>query len=167
MKITIDLTKEDYWKLNKFVMFHMPKYRNMLLLTIISLPIVIIALFRFVLDYSWLFSVITGILVSALSMFYMMFSIKRKVMRLVKTNDGIVGEHVIELNAEGLHESTVYNQAHYSWKGIEDVKSDKDYIYIFVNSIQGINIPRRAFADQEQEQAFVKQLEQYTHKKVS
>lgn len=167
MKITIDLTKEDYWKLNKFVMFHIPKYRNPLMITIISLPIIMIALFRLVLDYSWLASIIIGILVSALSTFYMIFSIKRKVMRLVKTNDGIVGEHVIELNGEGLYESTKYNNTHYSWKGIEDIKSDKDYLYIFVNQIQGINIPKRAFADEEQEQAFVNELEQYTNKKIS
>lgn len=167
MKITIDLTKEDYWQLNKFVMFHIPKYRNPLMITIISLPIIIIALFRLVLDYSWAASIIIGILVSVLSTFYMIFSIKRKVMRLVKTNDGIVGEHVIELNGEGLYESTKYNNTHYSWKGIEDIKSDKDYLYIFVNHIQGINIPKRAFADEEQEQAFVNELEQYTNKKIS
>lgn len=167
MKITVDLTKEDYWNLNKFVMLHLPKYRNPLLITMISLPIIIIALFRFVLDYAWLSSIIIGILVSVLSAFYMMFSIKRKVMRLIKTNKGIVGEHIIELNAQGLYESTEYNESHYAWKGIEDIKADKEYIYIFINSIQGINIPRRAFENQEQESGFIQQLEQYTHKKVS
>lgn len=167
MKITIDLTKEDYWNMNKFVMFHIPKYRNLLMLTFISLPIIIIAMLRFVLDYSWAYSIIIGILVSALSAFYMIFSIKRKVMRLVKTNAGTVGKHAIELNGEGMYETTEYNNLEYSWKEIEAIKSDKDYIYIFVNSVQAINIPKRAFSDDEQEQAFVHQLEQYTHKKIS
>ncbi|MCM3783455.1 YcxB family protein [Neobacillus mesonae] len=163
MKMTIDFTKDDYWKLNKYVMFHMPQFKNLILLVMIVLPILMCAALK-VLGRSWEVSIILGLLIGVLADLYVVFSVKLKVQRYVKTNKGLVGEHTIEVNDNGFTETTSINQTHYPWSKIAHIREDGGYFYVFVNDTQGINVPKRGFANAEEQAEFKQLVEKYTNR---
>lgn len=164
MKMSIDFTKDDYWKLNKYVMFHMPQFKNMILLVMILLPILMCAALK-VLGRSWEVSIILGLLIGILADLYVVFSVKLKVQRHVKTNKGLIGEHTIEVNEQGFTETTSINQTNYPWSKVAHLREDPQYFYVFVNDTQGIGVPKRGFANTAQQTEFRQFVEKYANRR--
>ncbi|MFC7679209.1 YcxB family protein [Paenibacillus sp. GCM10028914] len=164
MKVVMDLKKEDFWYFNKYVMFNMPKYRIAMIFSLLSIPVSCIIISK-LLGSGWLFSIITGAIIGGLADVLFIYRIKSRTMKMVvKMNDGVVGEHLIEVSEQGLYDATTRAKSHSAWDGIHDLRQDKHSMYIFVNSLQATIIPKRSFANQAEEQAFIKLVEQYTKK---
>ena len=60
---------------------------------------------------------------------------------------GIVGRHVVRLEAGGCRETTDVNESFHAWRGIDTIEADSRYVYIFIHGGSGYFIPRRAFPD--------------------
>ncbi|WP_054954736.1 YcxB family protein [Paenibacillus dakarensis] len=163
MKIVMDLKKEDFWNYNKFVMFNMPKYRISMILSLLSIPVSCIIISK-LLGASWVFSIVSGVIIGGLADVLFIYRIKSRTMKMVKTNDGVIGEHIIEVNEKGLYDSTLRANSHCNWDGIHELRQDKDNLYIFVNNIQATIVTKRSFSNAAEEQEFVKQVEQYAKK---
>lgn len=167
MKVVIDLKKEDFWNFNKFVMFNMPKYRIAMFFSLLSIPVSCIIISK-LLGSGWAFSIVAGVIIGGLADVLFVYRIKSRTMKMVvKTGDGVVGEHLIEVNDKGLYDATVKSKSHCAWSDIHDLKQDKDNLYLFVNSMQATIVPKRSFANQAEEQTFIQQVEQYTKKQFN
>ncbi|MFI2859055.1 YcxB family protein [Paenibacillus sp. JSM ZJ436] len=163
MEVHVDLHKEDFWRFNRYVMFHMPKYRTMMLSALISVPLLSILLLRFS-SFDWVYSVVVGVLIGILCDLLFVYRIKSRTMSMVKHNEGILGERTITVDRTAVHESNDKTQLRYDWSGIHDLRRDRDYLYIFVNSMQAVIIPKRSFGSPEAEQSYVKAVEDYSNK---
>lgn len=149
MKITYDTTKEDYWSFNKYVMFKNPKIKNSLIVSLI-LYMVLVFVGLYIFTHSRIYSLTTTLLGAVIFSFLMMKSTKRKIIRLVENEDGILGEHTIEINKDLLLEDTKNNSSSWNWNGIKSIEANEDYIFIFINNLLGHVIPKRAFESQEE-----------------
>lgn len=68
--------------------------------------------------------------------------------------NGILGEHTITIDPEGLTESTSVNEGRHSWRGVHRVDSTSEHILIYIQPTMAHVIPRRAFAAPEQADLF-------------
>lgn len=164
MNIVVNLNKEDFWRFNRFALFHLPKYRNMMLAAFVVIPVLFFAALKLT-GSGWAYSIIAGLVLGGVFNLYFVYRIKSKTMKLVKDNDGILGEHLIAIDERGLNESTVKNHSRYAWNGIQQLRMDKDYLYIFVNSLQAVIIPKRSFSGQKEELEFSEAVERYSRQK--
>ncbi|SMF92461.1 YcxB-like protein [Paenibacillus uliginis N3/975] len=163
MKVVADLTKEDFWKFNKYVMFNLPKYKISMIISLLSIPISCIVISK-LLGSSWVYAIVAGVIIGGLADVLFLYRIKGRTMKLVKAHDGILGEHLIEINGAGLFDSTARSQSKCFWDGIHELRQDKENIYIFVNNLQATIVPRRSFADQAEEAEFIQNVQQYANK---
>lgn len=167
MKISMHITKEDYWRFNKFVMYSMPKYRRIMLTNFIVLPLLLSIILK-IIGKPWGYSVLVGISLGVLLDVFMYFSIKRKVMRLAdsKENAAWLGDHTIEFTEHGIDETTPVSSGHYNWVAIPEIRMTKDYIYIFISSMQAHIIPLACLSNQSEQTQLIQLLEEYTKKKI-
>lgn len=60
----------------------------------------------------------------------------------------------LRISPEGVEVATVQEQVQRPWNEIPHVRSDLDYLYLYVTSATALVVPRRAFPTLEQSQAF-------------
>jgi len=65
-------------------------------------------------------------------------------------NRGIVGEHVIVIDPEGVKEVSEVGESTTVWSGIERVEENDNYLFLYTGPIQAHVIPKRGFADDQQ-----------------
>lgn len=163
MKVVAHVTKEDYWNFNKYTMLHIPKVRRTLLLGMIGTPLLSFVVLNF-LKFPLLYSALAALIFGGLADWVLLYFTKHRVMSLVEGSEGLVGEHIFEINESGLTESTSVNQSQYSWDGVTKVTRDKHNMYIFISQMQAHIIPRKSFSSSAAEEEFYAALLTYTKK---
>lgn len=76
-------------------------------------------------------------------------------MRLPASKPGILGEHIMEINSNGLKERTQYNEGTVKWAGVIKILSNKSYIFIYIDNMVGYIVPKRAFTTEKEEEKFL------------
>lgn len=167
MKISMHITKEDYWKFNKFVMYSMPKYRKVMLANIIGLPLFLSIILK-VIGKPWVYSIVVGVALGVLLNVFMYFSIKRKVIRWSASTENAawLGDHTMEIAEQGIDETTPVGSAHYNWDAIPEIRMTKDYIYIFISSMQAHIIPLACLSNPSEQTQLIQLLEEHHKKKI-
>jgi YcxB-like protein len=84
----------------------------------------------------------------AVSYFLRQFVINSTVKKY-KNGDGVLGEHLICFKDDFLLEVTDVNETQHSWKGVDRIEEDKDYIFIFTSPLNAHIIPKRYFSNIE------------------
>jgi hypothetical protein len=74
-----------------------------------------------------------------------------------KSNDGTLGQHIIELRENHLLEATDVNETLHSWKSIQKIIEWRNYILIYVSPTNAHIIPRRCFDSIEAEKTFLEE----------
>ena len=82
-------------------------------------------------------------------------------------NRGLICEHTITLTDEALIEATSVNEGKNLWKGIYQIKDDRDYIYVFITHNNAHVIPKRAFSTQEEASRFLQEAKRLHAKAAS
>jgi hypothetical protein len=67
---------------------------------------------------------------------------------------GLLGRHRIVLSQDGLVESTPVGESRTSWAGVDRIEQDLHNIYIYTSLAAAHVIPKRAFRDLEEADAF-------------
>ena len=68
---------------------------------------------------------------------------------LRRADDGVLCQHVLSLEPEGLRESTHANDSFHMWNSIRSVERSPQFIIIWLNEKMMFPIPRRAFPSDE------------------
>lgn len=58
-------------------------------------------------------------------------------------NRGVIGEHELEISADGIIERTLYNETKSAWGAVEKIESNPEYTFIYMNSVTAHVIPTR------------------------
>ena len=74
---------------------------------------------------------------------------------------GILGEHTILIDPEGVTERSVVGESRTAWSGVERVDDDNQNIYLFVGPVQAHVIPKRAFENSDDADAFLQMAQAY------
>jgi len=83
--------------------------------------------------------------------------VRRAILQMLKDHKpekGQLGKHRIVLSENGLVESTAVGESRTSWAGVERVEQSPDYIYVYTSPVAAHVIPKRAFKDAEEAEAF-------------
>ena len=83
--------------------------------------------------------------------------IRRTILQLLedeKPGKGLLGRHRIVLSQDGLVESTAVSESRTSWAGVDRVEQDPHNIYIYTSLAAAHVIPKRAFRDPQETDAF-------------
>lgn len=86
--------------------------------------------------------------------------ILRKVL-LEESNRTLLGTRRLRLTPEGVMYSSEWIESAVKWPAVEAVESTADCAYIYIASLQAYGVPRRAFNDDLQFQAFVELARRY------
>jgi hypothetical protein len=77
----------------------------------------------------------------------------------VNKNRGVVGEHTIEIQDDGLLEKTAVNQSLHRWAGFHKIQASRSYLFVFVTDNIVHYIPLRSFASAEAAKDFREELQ--------
>ena len=78
----------------------------------------------------------------------------RQLLKDERPDRGQLGRHRLVLGEDGLTESTAVGESRTSWSGVDRVEQSADYIYIYTSPAAAHVVPKRAFPNPEQAEAF-------------
>lgn len=173
IKISCDLTKQDYVDFNLFHLAHSKTGKKALFIQryIISI-IFLIAPFvlQNVLDTPFWYLVGGFVLAYILWVIFYPRRFKRNVAKQVEKmidegkNVSLIGNNDIIIDEEGIERINDKSQTKNDWASVESIEQSDDHIFIYVSAISAHIVPKRAFEDKAGESQFVKQVEEYITK---
>src|SRR5215204_1474059 len=89
----------------------------------------------------------------AISYFIRQYTIN-SVVNKHRDGDGILGEHLIRFDEDYIIEATEVNETRHSWKGVDRIEENQDYIFIYTSPVNAHIIPKRFFASEESVDGF-------------
>jgi len=83
---------------------------------------------------------------------------RRALLRLLdeeKPGRGQLGKHRLVVNGNGLIESTAVGESRTSWAGVDRIEQSPEYIYVYTSAAAAHVVPKRAFRDVNEAEAFL------------
>jgi hypothetical protein len=165
MDLKYKLTEEDYINFNLFHMKNsetiMKSVRNQRIFTPVFY-LLFSVVFSFLLDIPFLVSFTPFFILSVLwVLFYPKYLFGRAIRhtkKLVKEgrNESILGEHYMVLNDEGIVDKTSKGETKVTWSGINELKENDQYIYLYNSALSGYILPKREFENVEEIRQYLK-----------
>lgn len=109
-----------------------------------------------------LFSVIAGSLGAALWIITLSRSkLKSMQQRMQPSENGVIlGDCSINIGSEGIKTITLNCETFYRWKTIRQTEVADKHIFVLVDNIAAITIPRRSFGSADEEEKFLTEIRQ-------
>ncbi|KZR58940.1 YcxB family protein [Pseudobacillus badius] len=163
MKLSYELTKEDYLAFNLYYIKNSAAITKSLFAQRFFPPIAFLVL-------PFIFTGITGEFLVGLSVVFMLtavawmmfypryfyWHVKNGVNKALNEgkNENLIGEHTFTLHEDGFIEKNKVEERKVSWSGIEKVAENEEYYFLFFSSMSAYILPKRAFADEEAKRQF-------------
>jgi hypothetical protein len=85
--------------------------------------------------------------------FVVVLAVMQGIMALVTAflgrQEGIVGEHVLEITEAGLIERTEFNESLHKWPSICRIVSGSEYLYVYISELNSYAVPKRNLPPQQ------------------
>lgn len=150
MKLTIDITRDDYADFNKFHLFSKKLKRMVIigLLTIISVQLLM--------DYenfSWVVTLISSVI--CIIIYFLIAKIGLNATRNIPSKDGaILGEKDIEFTEDNIYYKAPTSEGTINWTAVKKFKDSKKAFYLYMDTHMALVVPKRFFKDGTQEMEF-------------
>jgi len=82
-------------------------------------------------------------------------------MTMFRKYRGFLGEHELEVRDEGLVERTDVNESLHRWSGFHKIVKTTRYLYIYVTDNNVHIVPRRCFASEQEQRAFLDEIQRH------
>jgi hypothetical protein len=165
MDLKYNLTEEDYINFNLFHMKNSPTIMKSVRNQRIFTPVFYLlfsVVFSYMMDIPFLVSFIPFLILSILwVLFYPKYLFGRAVRhtkRLIKEgrNESLLGEHHMVMNDEGIVDSNAKGVTKVAWSGINDLKENDQYIFLYNSAVSGYILPKREFKNVEEIRIYLK-----------
>jgi hypothetical protein len=158
MQVRIDITRRDYWKLNKYSVLHNPITGIIFFIIMLGAPLLLLVKLLGDSDDRTTAHIVATIITALVfgGLFDLMFYILLKIIVMFVPSGrlGVLGEHYIEIHEKGIHETTAVNDDFRYWKGVCSIKQSNEYIFVFLESYMAHIIPKRSFSSLQEAGAF-------------
>ena len=154
MEITYTITRDDYWEFQWFYILHRRAHRQSIVLNFLA-GIVVTAAIESRLDASVAVIGVSAPLIAALLVVTLLQVEKKRVMGVPSERGDILGERFFRIDADGVVERTKTRHTLAQWSGILDIAVNKNYIFMFVDTNKAFIVPKRAFRNAADAQAFL------------
>ncbi len=71
-----------------------------------------------------------------------------------KYGDGVLGEHLLRFENNFIIEATDVNETKHSWKGVDRIEENREYIFIYTTALNAHIIPKRYFRSAQESTMF-------------
>lgn len=93
---------------------------------------------------------------------------RRQMQRMTPADDGfILGAQETFLEEEGIRLRSAHHQASFEWSLVQGVAMTAQHVYVLVDSVAGIILPKRAFSSEAELEQFVSEIERRSGKQRS
>jgi len=165
LKVVTNITPDDCWNFTKYNIRYDSKAKFKFYTNVIA--VIFLVAFMSYLDSESMGQVILRIVLSIpMSYYLMLFLMKLRIKKFSKRNEGIIGEHSIEISEEGVREITKVNNSLNLWNGITKIKQDNSYIYIYIKEFEAHIIPKKSFKSEEEANSYFKDALKYWEKEM-
>lgn len=154
MNINYEITGNDIWSFNRYVMFKIPKFRRSFITNTLFIPLLIFAVGLFA-KFNIINLVFAVIVATLVYYFFAMALMKRKIIKINSKKEGVLGQQSMEISFSGVKVTTGTSSSEMSWKKINSIAETKQYIYIFISDQNAYIIPKRVFTSESEEQQFL------------
>ena len=80
--------------------------------------------------------------------------------RLSPTDDCyFFGHQEVEIQTDGIHVKSLHHQSHYQWSLVDSPYTTNEHLFIMIDRIAGIIIPRRSFPSEAECNAFLEAIQ--------
>jgi len=84
---------------------------------------------------------------------------RRQIRRLRPSDDGLfLGAQQVTLGDDGIHQESSHHQALYRWPLVQSVGITEQHVFVMVDRIGGIILPKRAFSTDGEREQFVSEI---------
>jgi len=167
MRIKYKNSMEDIIAFNKYHCANSVTFQKQKKLATIYLPIIffvlMILLFAVIQEIK---IIVFGSLGLVIFTFFINHEYKKGIYKTTKRlyeeqdTNGIICEHILEINNENIMEKTDINEQKALWVSVQKIDTDNDYAYIYVSAIQAHIIPRKNVSEGNFEE-FIEKARQY------
>lgn len=77
------------------------------------------------------------------------------------SNRALMSHHTIEISSDAISDSTGLSKTKMAWQGVDRIVRHDDYAFVYLNALEAVIIPRRAFADAARFDEFVMAADRY------
>lgn len=164
MKIHYNLVAEDYIHFNLFHIkhsktslksLHLQRYVSPVFFILVSIVFSIMG------DLHFLSTLIPFLVLSILwvifypKLFYR--HVRKNVQKMFKEgkNEALLGEHTMILMDEGFVESNSSGESKVKWSGIQEVKEDEEFLYLYNSAVGAYIIPKRDLLNQVEIKTYI------------
>jgi hypothetical protein len=166
VELDYELTREDLYAFQWRAAFESPRGRRTRRCVYLGwlLAIVLFAIVPAIGPHGFAISRVsfTFILVAfpivALAQWYLERRLMRRFIRRLledeKPGRGQLGKHRLAMSEEGVVESTAVSESRTTWAGVDRVEQNSDYIFIYTSPAAAHMIPKRAFRELQEAEAF-------------
>jgi len=164
MKVKTDISRSDYRQAYKFAAHRIPAFKQFIIVLLIALPILF---FLFALSYTIQFhttfkfvitAFIAGIVVDLLILCFLFWGVLKL---LQHEKPGRIGVKEIEINETGVFIKTSKYAGSLSWGLAHSIEQNDKYIYIFLNALTSIIVPKKDFASVKHAEEFYDKCFEY------
>jgi hypothetical protein len=109
---------------------------------------------------------LNGVLAGGLLMLLLVTIISRwQVQRMQPVDDGlIVGSQEVFLEDEGIRQRSAHHQSVYQWSLVRSITVTEQHVFVMLDSVAGLILPRRSFSSDTERESFVSEMERRSGK---
>ncbi len=148
MNVKYDINHKDYVNAMKYTLLNFPKSRKEIIKFIICLLVLNLIGLLWVKSLFQLPTVMFLVLYfigSIVSIVHGIYSSLKKGEKAYRDRGGFFCEHTIEINENGVRETTSIDERFVKWEVVSSIEQNTDYIFIFISKATFHVIPKRAF----------------------
>ena len=98
-----------------------------------------------------------------IGMFWLLWVLRMQSAKMRPQNDGIIlGQLELILENEGLRHRSARHESFFQWQAVRRIDETKNHIFIMVDRVAGIIVPRRSFASSTEQQQFLAELKRHS-----
>lgn len=154
MRVVTDVEERDYWLYNKYTMTKIPKMRKAFLVNFFGIHLTIFMM-MLLLKESLLVCLLATVFLGIAADLLVIMNFRNRVRKTAKTQRGILGRHIFEIDELGVHDQTGEHQTFLPWSEITAILEDENSIYLYSGMNFAYIIPLRAFKEPEVKESFI------------
>lgn len=156
MEVDFTLNADDFWRLNRYALLHLPRLRKNLVANAVAVfGVPFFVYFAFTRDLPA--SLVAGIVVGIPLAFFVYWNFRRQIRWHSLLNQGLIGEHRLSIGPEGVRKVVAGAEESVAWAEISGVVNDDKHLYLFREAPRAYIVPKRAFATADEARRFYEQ----------
>lgn len=170
MELTFKLTEEDYINYNVDHSKTSPSMKRSILIQRILGPVIFVIVPFMIIQFTdiplWYWLLVFGVSSVVWFAFYPRYAtweITRRIKKMLAegNNENLFNERILVLTNEGITETSSIGETKISWAKIERFEETEDYLYIYVSSVSAHIVPKRVFANTNEQEKFINKITEY------